>query len=105
MLVPYHDAPISCPYDTEGTFNRIASRYYFPGMRLYISEYVKDHTEFSRHKACNTKSARLFRNPLHSQKSETMPIDFFGPLPESSDKKKWTFIVEDTSSWLELFVL
>ncbi|GFW53974.1 retrovirus-related Pol polyprotein from transposon 412 [Trichonephila clavipes] len=52
-----------------------------------------------------------FRNitgltPVPAQRFESIAIDLFGPLPETSEGMKWIFIVEDyTTKWVELFPL
>ncbi|GBM68964.1 hypothetical protein AVEN_24366-1 [Araneus ventricosus] len=38
---------------SEGTYFKIASRYYFPGMRKFIAEYVKNCAECNRYKPNN----------------------------------------------------
>lgn len=106
ILQEYHDAPTAGHYGAEGTFHKIASRYFFPGMRKYITDYVKHCAECNRYKPSNQKPAGLLRTPVYSQRFEILSIDLFGPLPETPDGKKWIFIVEDTSTkWVELFSL
>ncbi|GFX08709.1 hypothetical protein TNCV_62361 [Trichonephila clavipes] len=85
---------------------RISKRYYWKGMRSYITDNVKNCTECNRYKPSNQKSSGLLRTPVYSQRFETISIDTFGPLPESPSGKKWIFIVEDCCSrWVELFAL
>jgi len=106
ILQEFHDAPTAGHYGVEITYKKIASRYYFPGMKKYISEYIKTCPECNRFKPTNQKPAGLLRTPVYSQRFETLAIDLFGPLPETPTGKKWIFIVEDTSTkWVELFPL
>src|SRR5262249_6161650 len=106
ILREHHDAPTAGHYGEDGTFQRISKRYYWTGMRSFIADYVKKCPECQRYKAENQKPAELLRTPVYSQRFETLSIDLFGPLPETSDGKKWIFIVEDTSTrWVELFSL
>ncbi|GBN50307.1 Protein NYNRIN [Araneus ventricosus] len=101
-----HDVPTAGHYGAEGTYNKVASRYYFPGMRKYIAEYVKNCPDCNRYKPSNQKPTGLLRTPVYAQRFETLDIDLFGPLPETSSGKKWIFLVEDTSTkWVELFAL
>ncbi|GBM89956.1 Transposon Tf2-6 polyprotein [Araneus ventricosus] len=106
VLQQYHDVPTTEQYGAEGTYNKVASRYYFPGMRKYIAEYVKNCPDCNRYKPSNQKPTGLLRTPVYAQRFKTLAIDLFGPLPETSSGKKCIFLVEDISTiWVELFVL
>ncbi|GFS99640.1 transposon Tf2-6 polyprotein [Trichonephila clavipes] len=106
ILKIHHDAPNAGHYGADGTFERISKRYYWTGMRSYITDYVKNRTECNRYKPSYQKPSRLLRTPVYSQRFETISIDVFGPLPESPSGKKWIFIVEDCCTrWVELFAL
>ncbi|GFX20201.1 retrovirus-related Pol polyprotein from transposon 412 [Trichonephila clavipes] len=90
----------------EGTFQKIARRNYWTGMRKYISDYIKKCPECARFKATNQKPAGLLRTPVYSQRFEVIAIDLFGPLPQTDTGKQWIFIVEDCATkWVELFAL
>ncbi|GBM83176.1 hypothetical protein AVEN_43672-1 [Araneus ventricosus] len=91
----HHDAPTAGHCGAEGTFNRISNRYYWTGMRKFITDYVKNCPDCNRFKASNQNPVGLLQTPVSSQRFETLVIDIFGPLPESKDAKKWIFIVED----------
>ncbi|GBN67128.1 Retrovirus-related Pol polyprotein from transposon 297 [Araneus ventricosus] len=41
VLQQYHDVPTAGHYGAEGTYNKVASRYYFPGMRKYNADPAK----------------------------------------------------------------
>ncbi|GFT00038.1 integrin alpha-PS1 [Trichonephila clavipes] len=106
ILQEYHDALTAGHYGVENTYKKISSRYYFQGMKKFISEYIKTCPECNRYKPTNQKPAGLLRTPAYAQRFETLAIDLFGPLPETPTGKKWIFIVEDTSTkWVELFAL
>ena len=106
ILQEYHDAPTAGHYGIENTYKKIASRYYFRGMKKFISDYIKTCPECNRYKPTTQKPAGLLRTPAYAQRFETLAIDLFGPLPETPTGKKWIFIVEDTSTkWVELFAL
>ena len=88
----------------DGTFDRVARRYYWTGMRKYINNYVKDCIECKPYKPSNQKLAGLIQTLIPSQRFETLSIDLFGPLPVSH--RKWIYIVEDvTIKWVELSAL
>ncbi|GBN19640.1 hypothetical protein AVEN_6793-1 [Araneus ventricosus] len=75
-------------------------------MRKFITNYVKNCLDCSRFKASNQKLAGLLQIPVQAQRFETIAIDLFGSLPESKNKKKWIFIVEDVATrLLEPFAL
>ncbi|GFX18729.1 transposon Tf2-11 polyprotein [Trichonephila clavipes] len=106
ILQEYHDAPTAGHYGVENTYKTISSRYFFQGMKKFISEYIKTFPECNRYKPTNQKPAGHLRTPAYVQRFETLAIDLFGPLPETPTGKKWTFIVEDTrTKWVELFAL
>ncbi|KAF8794912.1 Transposon Tf2-6 polyprotein like [Argiope bruennichi] len=106
VLQEYHDVSTAGHYGTEGTYNNVACRYNFPGMRKYIEEYVENCPDCNLYKPSNQNPTGLLRTPVYAQRFETLAIDLFGPLPGTSSGKKWIFLLEDTSTkWLELFAL
>ncbi|GFX08282.1 retrovirus-related Pol polyprotein from transposon 412 [Trichonephila clavipes] len=56
-----HDAPTAAHYETDGTFPRISSKYYWTGMRKFIADYVKSCSECITYKATNQKTAGLLQ--------------------------------------------
>ncbi|GBM45573.1 hypothetical protein AVEN_81024-1 [Araneus ventricosus] len=79
-------------------------------MRKFITNYVKNCLDCTRFKASNQKPSGLLQTQVQAQRFETIAIYLFGILPESKDKKKWIFIVEDVISfistrWVEVFAL
>ncbi|GFU94621.1 protein NYNRIN [Trichonephila clavipes] len=106
ILQEYHDGPTAEHYGVENTYRKISYRYYFQGMKKFISEYIKTCPECNRYKPTNQKPAGLLRTPAYAQRFETLAIELFGPLPKTPTGKKGIFIVEDTSTkWVELFSL
>ncbi|GFX22009.1 retrovirus-related Pol polyprotein from transposon 412 [Trichonephila clavipes] len=106
IMERHHNDPMAGHYGEEGTFEKIARRYYWTGMRKYISDYIKKCPECARFKATNQKPAGLLRTPVYSQRFEVIAIDLFGPLPQTDTGKQWIFIVEDCATkWVELFAL
>ncbi|GFT26003.1 transposon Tf2-8 polyprotein [Trichonephila clavipes] len=61
IMERHHNDPIAGHYGEEGTFQKIARRYYWTGMRKYISDYIKKCPECARFKATNQKPAGLLR--------------------------------------------
>ncbi|GFW04613.1 transposon Tf2-6 polyprotein [Trichonephila clavipes] len=106
IMERHHTDPMAGHYGEEGTFQKITRRYYWTGMRKYISDYIKKCPECARFKATNQKPAGLLRTPVYSQRFEVIAIDLFGPLPQTDTGKQWIFIVEDCATkWVELFAL
>ncbi|GBL91600.1 hypothetical protein AVEN_23655-1 [Araneus ventricosus] len=104
ILKEHHDSPNAAHYGSDGTSQRIEKRYFWIGMRKFITNYVKNCLDCARFKASNQKPAGLLQTPMQAQRFETLAIDLFGPLPERKNKKKWIFIVEDVATrWVELF--
>ncbi|GFX66889.1 retrovirus-related Pol polyprotein from transposon 297 [Trichonephila clavipes] len=106
ILKLHHDTPTAAHYGADGTFSRISSKYYWTGMRKFIADYVKSCSECIRYKATNQKPAGLLQTPVPAQRFQSIAIDLFGPLPETTKGMKWILIVEDyTTKWVELFPL
>ncbi|GFX68489.1 retrovirus-related Pol polyprotein from transposon 412 [Trichonephila clavipes] len=106
IMQRHYNDPMVGHYGEDGTFQKIAKRYYWTGMKKYISDYIKKCPECARFKATNQKPAGLLRTSVYSQRFEVIAIDSFGPLPQTDSGKQWIFIVEDCATkWVELFAL
>lgn len=106
ILKAYHDDSTAGHYGTERTIARIASRYFWPGMRSEITKYVGKCVDCQRFKATNLKPSGLLQTTSSKQRFEVVAVDLFGPLPQTEDGYRWILIVEDISSrWTELFKL
>lgn len=106
ILTEYHDSPLAGHYGVDRTYQRIAARYFWPGMRRTITDYVSKCPECQKYKATNLKPAGQLQTPIQCQRFEVLSIDLFGPLPVTPDGYRWIFIIEDTASrWTELFPL
>ncbi|GFS74447.1 retrovirus-related Pol polyprotein from transposon 412 [Trichonephila clavipes] len=106
IMQRHHNDLMAAHYGKDGTFQKIAKRYYWTGMKKCISDYIKKCPEWARFKATNQKPAGLLRTPVYSQRFEVIAIDLFGPLPETDSGKQYIFIVEDCATkWVELFAL
>ncbi|GFV98197.1 retrovirus-related Pol polyprotein from transposon 17.6 [Trichonephila clavipes] len=106
IMQRHHKDRMAGYYGEDGTFQKIAKRYYWTGMKKYISDHIKKCPECARFKATNQKPAGLLRTPVYSQIFEVIAIDLFGPLPQTDSGKQWIFIVEDCATkWVELFAL
>lgn len=106
VLREYHDTPAAGHYGVERTLAKISSRYYFTGMRKFVTEYIKNCIECQRYKISNLKPSGLLQTPIAATRFEVLAMDLFGPLPLTDRGNRWIFVVEDTASkWTELFAL
>ncbi|GFW22405.1 transposon Tf2-11 polyprotein [Trichonephila clavipes] len=100
IMQRHHNDPMAGHYGEDGTFQKIAKRYYWTGMKTYISDYIKKCPECALFKATNQKPAGLPRTPVYSQKFEVIAIDLFGPLPKTdsaSARQCSTTLIEEVS--------
>ncbi|XP_037298663.1 uncharacterized protein LOC119190566 [Manduca sexta] len=100
ILFEYHDAPTAGHLGVERTLQRIASRYYWPGMRASVTDYVKQCTSCQRYKVDARKPAGLVQSPAAAQRFEVVAVDLFGPLPVTKSGNRWILIAEDVCSRL-----
>lgn len=106
VMKQLHDAPTAGHLGVERTLRKLMERYYFRGMRTYVSNYVKACDVCSKYKPANLKPAGLLQTPVPQQRFEVLAMDLFGPLPEGDKGERWIFLVEDTATrWVELFAL
>ncbi|GFX42889.1 uncharacterized protein TNCV_5072531 [Trichonephila clavipes] len=64
IMQRHNNDPMAGHYGEDGTFQKIAKRYYWTGMKKYISDYIKKCPECVRFKAINQKPAGLLRTRL-----------------------------------------
>jgi Integrase zinc binding domain len=106
VLEQYHDAPISGHNGIVKTMQRILRRYYRPGLRRYVTDYVKRCIECQRYKPSSQKLSGLLQTPPYASRFEILTIDFFGPLLETENHNQWILVVEDhCTRWVELFAM
>lgn len=106
VLRELHDAPTAGHSGLERTIPKFSERFYFPGMRKYIADYIKSCEKCQKYKPSNLKPAGLLQTPIQNQRFEVLAMDLFGPLPEGPFQERWVFLVEDTAThWVELFAL
>ena len=106
VLKKYHDDATAGHYGIDRTIARIASRFYWPGMRKEIAKYIGNCIQCQRYKPTNLKPCGLLQTVSSNQRFEVVAIDLFGPLPITTDGFQWILIAEDLASrWVELFAL
>lgn len=77
VLAEYHSTPISGHYGVEKTYQRIAKRYYWTGMRRSIAEYISKCVHCQRYKITNLKPAGQLQTPVPAQRFEVIETDLF----------------------------
>lgn len=84
----------------------VLSRYYWPGMRKYIREYVKNCLDCQKYKPMNMVPIGLVQVTPPQQRFMTLSVDLFGPLPITPNANRWILITEDIATkWVELFAI
>lgn len=106
VLSDFHNAPTAGHLGVDRTYQRLSTRYYWPGMKASVIEHVKSCADCQRYKADNRKPAGLLQTPAPARRFEVVSVDLFGPLPKTANDNRWILIVEDVCSrWVELFAL
>ncbi|KAG8232681.1 hypothetical protein J437_LFUL009928 [Ladona fulva] len=95
ILEEYHDAPTAGHYVIEKTFQKIASHYYWTGMRQDIRKYVKGCLECQRYKPDNLKPAGLLQTPVQNQRFEKLPL---GILVVEDTATRWVFPLKEATA-------
>lgn len=91
IMKEYHDDPTAVHYGVERTYARISKKYYFTGMKRYMTDYIKNCVECQRYKASNQKPVRFVQTLVYAQRFEILSKDLFGPLPESEVGKMYIY--------------
>lgn len=88
------------------TSNRIASRYYWPGMFRDVSRYVRKCDSCQRHKVSQQRPAGEMLIRIPEEPWATVCADFVGPLPRSKHGASMLLVFFDRfSKWNELVPL
>ncbi|KAG6439869.1 hypothetical protein O3G_MSEX001160, partial [Manduca sexta] len=106
VLKECHDTPLAGHQGIDRTFQKLSQRFFFPGMRRYVADFVKSCATCQRYKPSNLKPSGLLQTPVLNQRGEVLAIDLFGPLPPGEKGEKYILLIEDTATrWVELFAL
>ncbi|RWS20243.1 hypothetical protein B4U80_12126, partial [Leptotrombidium deliense] len=103
------DVLYACHDDTTGghmgyrkTLKKIRERCYFPGMNLYIKNYVESCRECQTKKSLPSQSAGLLCPIKVGGPFEMIGIDFLGPFPISEQGNKYLIVATDyLTKWVE----
>ncbi|GBM35753.1 Retrovirus-related Pol polyprotein from transposon 17.6 [Araneus ventricosus] len=71
VLQQYHDVPTAGHYGAEGTYNKVASRYYFPGMRKYNADPAKPNEVLGTY---HSSALRAYELPVSRDSGTIAPL-------------------------------
>lgn len=103
MCIKYHDN--MGHYSADKVVQKIAEKYWFPGMRRYVRQHVKRCIDCIVHKGHSGKEA----GKLHSMEPDkhpfqTVQIDHVGPFVKTLDGNTHVLVIEDNfSRYTELY--
>ena len=99
-----HDSMCGAHLGYRKTVNKVAERFYWPGLRDDVGQWIRSC------KVCAARKAPFRQKaPLHSITHPRKPfdligIDFVGPLRESDDGNTWLIVITDyLTKWVEAF--
>jgi hypothetical protein len=94
-----HDQPTSGHLGSYKTLKRAAIQYYWPKMRLHISNYVRRCQTCQRTKSEHLKPAGTMTTSRDVDRPwKRLSTDLIGPLPRSTKGNKYVLVVTDTFS-------
>lgn len=101
-----HDIPAAGHLGIRKTGNRIANRYYWPGMFRDIRRYVQKCNSCQRHKVSQQRPAGEMLTRIPEEPWATICADFVGPLPRTKHGCTMLLVFFDKfSKWNELIPL
>lgn len=96
ILEEYHDAATAGHLGFAKTYERIRSRYFWPGLSTTVAKYVSSCTSCQHRKRATTPPAGLLQPlPCPSAPFETIGIDLYGPLPSTQSGCRWIVTAVD----------
>lgn len=106
ILQSHHNDASAGHIGIEATIKKISNKYYWVGMRKFITDYVNSCPECQKYKISNRKPTGLLKTPVLSQRGEVLAIDLFGPLVATSEGFTHILVCEDIATkWTELYPL
>src|SRR6266480_215588 len=100
ILYMVHDHPTGGHFGRDATYNKIAGKYYWKGMKKDIEEYVKTCDKCQRR---GQKGGEGYLNLIKVGKAfEMIGIDFVGPLNRTRKGNKYILVITDyLTKWPE----
>ena len=89
-----HNVPMAGHRGQERTLQRICGRFWWPGLKTDVKQYVRSCSE------CQTMSRReqkvpILQMPIMKKPFERNEMDVVGPLPTSSTRKQYILVICD----------
>lgn len=90
VLEAFHDAMTAGHLGFHKTYDRIRSRYYWPGLSTCVAKYVGSCSPCQRRKLPTSAPAgELLPIPCPTAPFEVVGIDLYGPLPVTAAGNRW----------------
>jgi len=102
LLKAYHESELGAHFGMNKTFKRMKVKYFWPGMKGQIFNYVRSCDACQRTKADRKKTVGFFSRFGKSQPWERVGLDFIGPLPKDIDENEFIIVCCD---YLTKFVI
>ncbi|GKG14609.1 transposon Tf2-1 polyprotein, partial [Tanacetum coccineum] len=100
LLVEFHSSPIGGHAGFLRTYARVATYFFWPGMRRVIREFVRSCQICQRAKSCQLQPAGLLSPlPIPNQVWEDIAMDFITGLPNSKGYTVIMVVVDRLSKY------
>lgn len=94
-----HDSPMSAHLGTFKTTNRILQKYYWPGVALYVKNYVRNcHVCLQSKSTTQRPYGTMGKMKKASYAWEVCSMDLMGPLVRSSKCTFWLYVIGSLST-------
>lgn len=84
ILKDYHDSMFGGHFGVVKTYSRIKKKFYWKGMKRYITQYIANCEICQKHKSGRSTKMQLCKTDLSRFPFEKVFIDIVGPLPMSA---------------------
>lgn len=103
IIVQAHDPPTAGHMGILKTYERVASKYYWPKLRCDVAKYVRNCETCAAHKPdLRGPKGLMTRQPRANQPWEVISSDLMGPFPRSSKGNQYILVVTDEFSKFSL---
>lgn len=102
ILKDYHDSIFGGHFGSAKTYARIKRKFYWKGMKQFISSYIEKCVECQRNKVGRATRMHLCETDLSKKPFDKIYIDMVGPLPMSASGNKHILsMVDDLTRFVE----
>lgn len=96
IMKEFHDVPVSGHRGIEKTLSKLGKRFWWPGIRQEVQQYIGSCIACQSNKSSNKATAGLLHPlPIPSHAWESISMDFVGPLPVTNDGHDNILVVVD----------